>query len=307
MLMDFDISIVIPAYNEESYIGCLLESIRDSKIALKYEIIVVDNGSTDNTSKIAQEYGARVISIPRNTVSRARNVGAQKAGAAVIAFFDADVRITEKWGKEIVDCIDSVKNKNIITGSRYVIPENPTWIEKYWFAPLSMKKVSYINGGNLVLSKRTFTQIEGFNEALITAEDYEFSMRAVKKSVKIINNSNLEAIHDGYPNDIAGFCKREFWHGKGDCQSIKLFLNSNVSMMAVIFGSLNVAVIISFILGNYILSLVLLACVVCLCLLMAVNIFSLRDVGLVLRNLPLCYCYLIARFLSFFAVLSGRA
>ena len=56
------ISIIIPAYNEESSIGLVLDALPQEKL---HEIIVVDNGSTDATGRVAQEHGARVVKEPR--------------------------------------------------------------------------------------------------------------------------------------------------------------------------------------------------------------------------------------------------
>ena len=212
--MTTELSIIIPAYNEADYIESLIGSIKDSVKHIQFEIIVIDNGSKDNTAQIAKDAGATVYLTSKNTVSKARNIGFDKANSGILAFLDADVRITPKWGEEIIKIIPGLRSEHILTGARYLIPENPGWIEKYWFEPLSKKDVSYINGGNLILSKNTFEIIGGFNDKLITAEDYEFSTRAASKGVSIINNTNLEAIHDGYPKIFIIFAKENFGMAK---------------------------------------------------------------------------------------------
>ena len=304
--MTIDISFIIPAYNEEDYIDSLVKAIRQSVIQLQYEIILIDNGSTDKTTLIALNHNLQVFSIPKNTVSFARNMGASKANAQIIVFLDADVRVTETWGKELKNKLDYILNESIVTGSRYVIPEKSSWIEKNWFEPLSKKNVSYINGGNLIMSKNTFYQAGKFEELMETGEDYEFSMRAIKKGIAIVNNSKFEAIHDGYPKNIVSFCKREIWHGKGDYQKLKTFIRSKVSIIAVSFGLLNLSIIASTLSGSYSLSSGLIFCVLLLCSTMSLNIFYKSGFRLVISNIPLCYFYLISRFISLFVVLKGR-
>lgn len=301
-----EISFIVPAYNEESHIENLIKSIQNSVKGLQYEIIIVDNGSTDNTLEIARKNGARVVSIKRSTISIARNVGTLKANAEVVAFLDADVRITKEWGKEILERINNIQSARVLTGSRYLVPENPSWIEKNWFQPLSLKDVTYINGGNIVVSKKTFALIGGFNEMMVSGEDYEFSMRAISKGIAIENNPAFKAIHDGYPGNITDFCKREYWHGKGDCQSFHLFIHSKVSIAAVIFGLLHLGLIVSMLSGSHMVSFVLFTAILSICMFMSISIFAGSGMKLVFQNVLLCYLYLVSRFFSFLSVLIAR-
>jgi len=304
--MTIDISIVIPAYNEENHIAKLVKAIKQSVSQLQYEIILIDNGSTDKTKEIAYKYNVQVFSIPKNTVSFARNMGVKKANSQIIAFLDADIRITKSWGDEIKKKIHHIMNGNVVTGSRCVIPEKPSCIEKNWFGPLSKKNVSYINSGNLIMSKNIFYQVGEFDELLETGEDYEFSMRATKKGIAIVNNSKFEAIHDDYPKNIVNFCKREIWHGKGDFQGFKSFFRSKVSIISVSFGILNLSIIASVLAASYFLSLALVLFVFLLCIMMSLNIFYKSGFRIVINNIPLCYFYLISRLTSLVVVLYDR-
>jgi glycosyltransferase involved in cell wall biosynthesis len=83
------ISVVIPAYNAGAYLRTTLESVL-AQSALPGEIIVVDDGSTDDTAAIARSFGARVIVIPNGGPSHARNVGTWAAVGEWIAYLDAD-------------------------------------------------------------------------------------------------------------------------------------------------------------------------------------------------------------------------
>jgi len=83
------ISVVIPAYNAEDFIGEALESVHAQTLPIS-EIIVVDDGSSDRTANIARSYGASVIQQANRGVSAARNVGIRAATKSWIAFLDAD-------------------------------------------------------------------------------------------------------------------------------------------------------------------------------------------------------------------------
>ena len=89
------LSIIIPAFNEESLITHCLNSLFDAintqtSPEFSYEVIVVDNNSTDNTAKIAQQAGAQVVFEPINQIGRARNAGAAVATGDWLLFVEAD-------------------------------------------------------------------------------------------------------------------------------------------------------------------------------------------------------------------------
>ena len=98
-------SVVIPAYNEEQYLGrCLAALARQTYPADRFEVIVVDNGSTDTTAEIARRYGGvRVITKPRKGVARARQAGFAAARGAVIASTDADTVVPPFWVARIAE------------------------------------------------------------------------------------------------------------------------------------------------------------------------------------------------------------
>ncbi len=89
------ISFIVPAYNEESLIGPTLAAIhaaaRDS--GEPYEVIVVDDGSTDRTAEVARECGARVVRVECRQIAGTRNAGAREAAGEILIFVDADTVI----------------------------------------------------------------------------------------------------------------------------------------------------------------------------------------------------------------------
>ncbi len=89
------ISVIIPAFNEEKYIGRTLETIKSglSQVlpkSMSWEIIACDNNSTDNTADIASKHGAKLVSVDENQISLAQNCGAKFARGDWLLFIDAD-------------------------------------------------------------------------------------------------------------------------------------------------------------------------------------------------------------------------
>ena len=92
------VSVVIPAYNEEECLGDCLRALRRQTFpAEQFEVIVVDNASSDATAAVARRLGARVVTEPRKGVSRARQAGFEAARGQVIASTDADTRVPPDW------------------------------------------------------------------------------------------------------------------------------------------------------------------------------------------------------------------
>lgn len=95
-------SIVIPAYNEERFIGFCLQSLLDQDFPKeRYEIIVVDNGSTDKTVQIAKSFGVRVLFEPKKGTVFARQKGSKIARGEIIVSFDADSEAPPDWLSKI--------------------------------------------------------------------------------------------------------------------------------------------------------------------------------------------------------------
>ncbi|MZG53883.1 MAG: glycosyltransferase family 2 protein [Nitrospinae bacterium] len=115
------ISIIIPAYNEESSIGLVLNALPREKI---HEIIVVDNGSTDETARVATENGARVVKEPKKGYGAACLKGIEELDAPdIVVFLDGDF---SDFPEEMVSLIDPIEKgeTDFVIGSRMILPKS---------------------------------------------------------------------------------------------------------------------------------------------------------------------------------------
>jgi glycosyltransferase involved in cell wall biosynthesis len=223
----FGLSVIIPCKNEEKYISLAIDSLlRQKCAALDMEIVVVDNGSTDKTISILDSYGQRIIYHvrPGLTISGLRNFGVENSTREWIAFVDADVELDRHWGETVVGFIDAAKEKGIdtkriITGSTYLVPENPTWVESVWYEQLILRDIAetkYINAGNMILHREMMRRLGGFDTTYETGEEEKLCEDArLKHSAIILKNAEIKAFHHGYPKNIRAFFQRMRWHGKG--------------------------------------------------------------------------------------------
>jgi len=214
------LSIVIPAKNEEMNLPGVIHALDEERIKNKLigDIIVVDNFSSDQTWNIARNLPCRTMQA-NGKVGNVRNIGAALTDTPYIGFIDADVIISPGWSLIVCDVIRKHEQANsncgLITGSIYDISESANWLEKTWTRSLQSRQTHrYINGGNLVIDSRLFNRIGGFNENLISGEDCDLCVRAVKAGGKLIYNPDIHTIHLGYPKTISHFIRRELWHGR---------------------------------------------------------------------------------------------
>ena len=115
------VSVIIPAFNEESSIGLVLDHL--PKVQL-HEIIVVDNGSTDDTARVATEAGARVVEEPRRGYGSACLKGISELDETdVVVFLDGDYSDTPE---EITLLLEPVlsRKKDFVLGTRMILPES---------------------------------------------------------------------------------------------------------------------------------------------------------------------------------------
>ena len=97
------VSVVVPVLNGEATIGACLSALVKSDYPKEcFEIVIVDNGSTDETAEISRQYAVNVVTEPRRGPARARNRGIGASHGDVVAFTDADCLVTRQWIREIV-------------------------------------------------------------------------------------------------------------------------------------------------------------------------------------------------------------
>ncbi|MEM2137650.1 MAG: glycosyltransferase [Candidatus Anstonellaceae archaeon] len=180
-----DISVLIPSYNEEKYIGACLASIKRQKFSGTYEVIVGDGYSKDRTGKIAKDYGCKVVLESWGTPSGGRYAAATKARGRIYAITSADVQIPENWLEEIKKRFD--KDERVSWGVGAVSPQDGNLLEKVGAAVLNFMAsvmngfgVAYVNADNLMCRADAYKKAGEFNPKLMTSEDTDLGMRLMK-------------------------------------------------------------------------------------------------------------------------------
>ena len=134
------ISIIIPAHNEELYIDDTLKHLRDIDYPKdKYEVFVIENGSTDKTYEKAKLFECKnitVVSAPTKGVSLARNfgIGKIKIDSDWVIFLDADTVLRSNFLNDLNNFLQKNQNNNYVVGTTLIKPFPETRIANFWFA-----------------------------------------------------------------------------------------------------------------------------------------------------------------------------
>lgn len=296
------LSIIIPSHNDSFYLEPLFTSILETMILPldKFEVIVVNNGSTDTSTEVIKKYGFREIYLNQKlNPSSARNLGVSHSLGKLLVFLDSDVVVTKKWAEKILELVNKKECDNIFTGDYYHISRCPSRIEKIWFSNVYEKDHKYICGGNIVVSRKIFELVDGFTESLETGEDVDFSNKCSAIGYSPEFDNRLYVYHEGYPKNISTFIKREIWHGKSDFSSFNKFIKSKVAVLASFFAFLHFSFVFFLSINELKLSLLVLILILCCCIFVGFKNKALKRV----KDFPLVtlisYSYLLGRALSF--------
>jgi peptidoglycan/xylan/chitin deacetylase (PgdA/CDA1 family)/GT2 family glycosyltransferase len=182
------VSVVIPAHNEEIYLFSCLESIGNQDYAGEYEVIVVDNASTDNTAQIARDWGARVVYESRRSPACARQKGAEVAKGKIVAFIDADTQAPAHWLSTIVWRFLCEPETVVISGpyayndageiARIASYGNFISIIIDQLFRKAFNKGSAVWGCNFAVRRSALMEVGGFDTSIrFYGEEYELSLR----------------------------------------------------------------------------------------------------------------------------------
>lgn len=224
-------TIIIPTLNEENYISGILNSLKD-QTKKDFEVIIVDNGSTDKTVKIIEKFKkkspflVKIVFCKKRGISYARNFGVKFAKGEYLVFFDADGEIHKSW---IVNAIKILKiNPDIKVIGGPVIYKAPNLCKYILFNSYVFVIISgifilnktfntgyHFCGNNMLVEKSLFKKLGGFPH--IVGEDVAFTkkiLHTVKNRNKLLLSLNLKAYYSSRRFEGKGFFKTLFGWAK---------------------------------------------------------------------------------------------
>ena len=213
------VSFVIPVKNDAKRLRACLESlVQQNAPGVDKEIIVLDNGSSDNSAEVAAEMGAIVKSVPNLSVAQLRNKGAFSSKGELIAFVDADHVLANHWLTAGVNTMDEPGCG--MAGAPCIIPPLATWVQRAYDRfrkhPETKMETEWLGSGNMLILRELFLELNGFDESLETCEDVDLCQRAKKSGWRIIADPDMKSIHFGDPATLKNLFFGELWRGRNN-------------------------------------------------------------------------------------------
>ena len=224
------ISVVIPALDSADTIAYTLSSIFSGDFPKNlYEVIVVDNGSVDNTVDVASRFPVKVYVCLKRGQGPARNLGIKKACGDIICFTDSDVILPANWLKKISDFLEkhpevdgvggpmlppSNGHKNLLqklAGEIYY--EDQVFPTEITEPQIGGYRASFYSG-NCAYRRDVLISVNGFDESLWDGNDIDLCWRVLKKGKCLIFNPHIKVIHIGFASTIRGIFDQQFRWGR---------------------------------------------------------------------------------------------
>ncbi len=175
------ISFIVPAYNEAQCLAATLDALHQAGLALgeSYEVVVADDGSTDQTAAIAADKGAIVVSVAHRQIAATRNAGAMVARGDMLFFVDADTLVNVS----VVNAAVQAMRQGAVGGGAGMVFDEPTPL----YARLMLRAIVHVfrwlgvaTGCYLFCTRPAFDAVGGFDEKYFGAEEIVMS-RALKR------------------------------------------------------------------------------------------------------------------------------
>jgi GT2 family glycosyltransferase len=227
------LSFVVPVLNDAKRLAICLEAIGTNRHAsATLEVIVVDNGSTDESASVARSRGARVLDAPESNVADMRNRGAALATGEILAFVDADNVIGSDW---ISPPLRHLSRPDVAAvGALCLAPASGTWVQTAYdrirSRPSGVREVEWLGAGNLAVRRNVFLEIGGFDTSLETCEDVDLCNRMRHAGYRLLSDSDLTNIHLGDPTTIRALFVSELWRGR---DNVRVTLRGPLTLRAL--------------------------------------------------------------------------
>jgi glycosyltransferase involved in cell wall biosynthesis len=202
--MAMKLTIIIPSHNAESTIDLAIKAVLRQKCRSEFEVIVVDDASTDGTREAARQFPVRLIALAANAgAGAARNAGAKSAVGCILLFVDSDVYLEPGVISQIEDFFDKNPEAAAVVGNYSEIPVDRGGCSMYhnfftvYHHAMSGAKIEWFWGALSAIRKEDFDELSGFSDAYpgANAEDIELGYRLSEAGFEINFLPDLRGAH----------------------------------------------------------------------------------------------------------------
>jgi glycosyltransferase involved in cell wall biosynthesis len=234
------VSAIVCTYNRSGFLRDCLQSLVEQTLDVRlFEVIIVNNNSTDDTQSVAERFTQgydrfRVVLEPKQGLSNARNRGWREAEGRYVAFLDDDATACPTWLEKILWAFENVKPTPGCVGGQIDLTwevSRPAWILDDMLAPLGRLDISdkpcllkneYLFGGNLAIPKALLEDIGGFNpnlgrgaSDLMGNEEILLQQQVQQKGLPLYYHPEIFVWHMVHKARVrkSWFLQRRFWQG----------------------------------------------------------------------------------------------
>lgn len=211
------LSVIVPCFNAADTIAFQLEALAKQQCSEPWEIVVADNGSTDDTVAIIKQYQHRIPHLrfveasARRGSAYARNVGASVAKSEAFAFCDADDEVAPGW---VAAMIEALSKHDLVAGCNEYSKLNQPWVieccaytegngvNKHPYFP-------YAGASNLGVKRSVHEMVGGFDETMLSLQDVDYCWR-IQEAGKTLECAKDALVHFRFRNTIEGLYRRSW-------------------------------------------------------------------------------------------------
>jgi GT2 family glycosyltransferase len=211
------VSFIIPVRNDAQRLQHCLRSIAAGRASsAPIEVVVADNGSTDDSAAVARAAGATVVPLAAARLGELRNRAVQTARGTVLAFVDADHEIGPDW---VSSAISVLADSGVAAVGAPCRPPSPaTWVQRLYDGlrrhPGAQEDVAWLGSGNMAVRRSAFERVGGFDTTLETCEDVDLCRKLRAQGWRLVADARLHNIHYGDPRTLRHVFFGELWRGR---------------------------------------------------------------------------------------------
>lgn len=221
-------SVVVPTYRRPRQLSACLEALAALDYPHeRYEVIVVDDGSSEPPEDVVRGFRDRLvvklISQPHGGPALARNCGAAQARGEWLAFTDDDCAPAPDWLRSLAtrfsrdpDCVLGGRVLNTLSANAYSTASQLVISWLYAYYNVDPERARFLTSNNFAMALQRFRAVGGFDETYpkAAAEDREICDRLLQRGHRIVYAPEAVVFH-AHPLDLAGFCRQHFHYGRG--------------------------------------------------------------------------------------------
>lgn len=268
-----DISFIISAHNNQGTVAkciwSIMKAMRDQRCAFPvnyqpavgvsrasctpattirkstYEILVIDNASTDKTVEAIQHYDVTIMELEkRENPGKVCNLGVAATSGTIIVFLDANIILNDSWKENLSDTCQAVMSCPSLSMIKLKPPTKSTWVINNWFGDRDGGMHDYLDNGQMIITRAVYTQLLGYDETLPSGEQCDFWNRAKKRDC--INYATaLTATQYDYPGTVDEFFQYEREQGLGDYVNLDMLKTRRTTSFLLIYFILLMGVVIT--------------------------------------------------------------